>query len=127
MTLTWNYSLTADERANSNLLYRVKWFKFNSLSLLYTEIASYTIFDGESFNEPNHPRIVADRPIANDSATLVINDVQGSDEGLYKIEYRLLSGKINESGINLIVLGKLLFLYCEHHINVSLHLHSCYL
>ena len=105
MTLRWSYSLTAAEQANSNV-YNVKWFKFNSSSLVYTEIASYTVFGGATFNEPNEPHIVVGRPIASDSATLLINDVKRNDEGLYKIEYSLVSGKLNESEINLTVLGK---------------------
>ena len=106
MTLTWSYSLTAAEQASSDI-YIVKWLKFNSSSLVYTEIASYIIFGGENFNEPNEPHIVVGRPIASDSATLVINDVQRNDEGLYKIEYSLASGgKLNESEISLTVLGK---------------------
>ena len=114
MTLTWSYSLTAAEQANSNI-YIVKWLKFNSSSLVYTEIASYIIFGGESFHEPNQPHIVVGRPIASDSATLVINDVKRNDEGLYKIEYSLVSGKLNESEVNLTVLGKFLFLNYDHY------------
>ena len=114
MTLTWSYSLTAGEQANSNV-YNVKWFKFNSSSLLYTEIASYAIFGGENIIEPNEPHIVVGRPIASDSATLLINDVKRNDEGLYKIEYSLVSGKLNESEVNLTVLGKFLFLNYDHY------------
>ena len=114
MTLTWSYSLTAAEQANSNV-YNVKWSKFNYSSLLYTEIASFSIFGGTLFNEPNGPHIVVGRPIASDSATLLINDVKRNDEGLYKIEYSLASGKLNESEISLIVLGKFLFLNYDHY------------
>ena len=130
--LTWSYSLTAAEQANSNI-YVVKWVKFNSSSLVYTEIASYIIFGGENFNEPNEPHIVVGRPIASDSATLLINDVKRNDEGLYKIEYSLASGKLNESEISLTVLGKFLFLNYDHysmfvcctsfHCNQEIHAH----
>ena len=108
MTLTWSYSLTAAEQANSNL-YNVKWSKFNYSSLLYTAIASFSIFGGTFINEPNGPHIVVGRPIASDSATLVINDVKRNDEGLYKIEYSLSSGTLTESEVNLTVVGKFLF------------------
>ena len=109
MTLTWRYSLTAAEQANSNI-YSVFWFKFNSSSLVYTQIASYTIFNMQQIiGIPKEPRFVIGTPIASDSATLLINDVKRSDEGLYKIEYHLASGKINESEVNLTVSGTFLF------------------
>ena len=115
VALIWSYSLTAAEQANSDI-YNVKWFKFNSSSLLYTEIASYTIFNGaQFFGLPKDPRYVVGRPISSHSATLLINDVKRSDEGLYKIEYSLASGKRNESKVNLTVLGKFLFLNHDHH------------
>ena len=114
VALTWSYSLTAAEQANSNI-YNVKWSTFNYSSLLYTEIASFTVFGGTVFNEPNQPHIVVGRPIASDSATLLINDVKRNDEGLYKIEYHHVSGKLNESEVNLTVLGKFLFLNYDHY------------
>ena len=114
MALTWSYSLTAAEQANSNF-YSVKWYKYNSSSWLYTEIASYVVFNGrQSFTDPSDPRYAVGRPIASDSATLLINDAKRGDEGLYKIEYHLSSGKINESKVNLTVLGKFLFLNYDH-------------
>ena len=119
VALTWSYSLTAAEQANSNI-YNVKWSTFNHSSLLYTEIASYAIFGGTLFNEPNGPHIVVGRPIASDSATLLINDVKRNDEGLYKIEYSLVSGKLNESELNLTVLGK----FCGQ-LNL-IHVFCCY-
>lgn len=80
MTGTLSYSLTAAEKANSNI-YNVKWFKFNPSSWLCTEIASYTVFNGiQSFTDPSDPRYVVGRPIASDSATLPISDVKRSDE-----------------------------------------------
>ena len=117
MVLTWRYSLTADEQANSNA-YSVKWFKFNSSSLVYTEIASYTVFLGTQAIGPanKEPRYVVGTPIASDSTTLLIIDVKKSDEGLYKIEYHLVSGKINESEVNLTVLGKFLSLNYDQHL-----------
>ena len=120
MALKWSYSLTTEEQANSNS-YIVIWFKFNSSSWVYAEIASYTVFNGrESFGDPSDPRYAVGRPIASDSATLLINDVKsGSDESLYKIEYHLSSGKINESEVNLTVLGKCLFLICADNVYCS--------
>ena len=118
VALTWSYSLTAAEQADSNSPgYSVKWFKFNSSSLVYTEIASYTVFLGTQAIGPanKEPRYVVGTPIASDSATLLINDVKRSDEGLYKIEYHLASGKLNESAVNLTVLGRFLFLINYDH------------
>ena len=112
MALTWSYSLTADEQASSNSPgYIVKWFKFNSSRLAYIKIAHYTtISGGQFFGKPKDPRYVVGTPITSDSATLVINDVKRSDEGLYNIEYQFVTtGKLNESTINLTVLGKFLF------------------
>ena len=84
--------------------------------MVYTEVASYAVFGGTLFfSEPNKPHIVVGRPIASDLATLLINDVKRNDEGLYKIEYSLASGKLNESEISLIVLGKFLFLNYDHY------------
>ena len=80
VTGTWNYSFTAAEKANSNID-NVKWFKFNCSIWLYTEIASYTVFNGiQSFTDPSDPRYVVGRPIASDSATLLISDVKRSGE-----------------------------------------------
>ena len=122
MALTWSYSLTAEEQSNANF-YIVIWFKFNSSSWVYAEIASYTVInDRQSFTDPSDPRYAVGRPIASDSATLLINDVQsGSDESLYKIEYHLSSGKINESEVNLTVLGKCLFLICTDNVYCTVH------
>ena len=118
VALTWSYSLTAAEQADSNSPgYSVKWFKFNSSSLVYTEIVFLTIFLGSQAIGPanKEPRYVVGTPIASDSATLLINDVKRSDEGLYKIEYHLASGKLNESAVNLTVLGRFLFLINYDH------------
>ena len=126
VALTWSYSLTAGEQASSITPgYIVKWFKFNSSSLVHIEIASYSIIgDGQFFGKPKDPRYVVGTPIASDSATLLINDVTRSDEARYKIEYRLIStGKLNESEINLTVLGVFSFyMYIMIIINVCLHL-----
>ena len=116
MALTWSYTLTADEQASSNNAYSVKWFKFNSSSLAFTEVVFYNIFLGSQAIGPanKEPRYMVGTPIESDSATLLINDVKRSDEGLYKIEYRLVSGVLNESEVNLTVLGTFLFLHVYH-------------
>ena len=117
MALTWSYFLTA-EQANSNF-HNVIWLKFNSSSWVYTEVASYAVFNGrESFAVASDPRYVVGIPISSDSATLLINDVKRNDEGLYKIEYHLVTGKLNESEVNLTVLGKFLFLNDDHHLKL---------
>ena len=45
----------------------------------------------------------------------MINDVKTNDEGLYKIQYNLASGKLRESEVNLTVLGMILFLNYDPH------------
>ena len=107
VALTWSYSLTPAEQTSSDRLYSVEWFKFNLSISEYSKIASLTRFNGDfSFSEPNGPHIVVGQPVVLNSATLKINDVTINDEGLYKITYLLFSGKINESEVNLTVLGK---------------------
>ena len=58
-----------------------------------------------AYNEPHKPRIVVDR---TDPATLHINDVRREDEGTYKIEFKLQSGRnpIADHEVNLTVFGK---------------------
>ena len=105
--LTWSYSLTPAEQTSSDQLYSVEWFKFNLSISEYSKIASFNKFNGVfSFSQPNAPHIVVGQPVVLNSATLKINDVTINDEGLYKITYLLFSGKINESEVNLTVLGK---------------------
>ena len=107
VALTWSYSLTPAEQTSSDRLYSVEWLKFNLSISEYSKIASLTRFNGDfSFSEPNGPHIVVGQPVVLNSATLKINDVTINDEGLYKITYLLFSGKINESEVNLTVLGK---------------------
>ena len=107
MALTWSYSLTSAEQTSSDRFYSVEWFKFNLSISEYSKIASFNEFNGAvSFSQPNGPHIVVGQPVVLNSATLKINDVTTNDEGLYKIAYLLFSGKINESEVNLTVLGK---------------------
>ena len=131
MALTWRYSLTDAEQASSSSPgYGVKWCKFNFSSWVFTEVASYTVFFGTpSFGVSSDPRYEVGRPIASDSATLVINDVKTNDEGLYKIQYQFASGKVNESEANLTVLGVFLFLHVcyDYHSNyVCTYNNTCY-
>ena len=107
VALTWSYSLTPAEQTSSDQLYSVEWFKFNLSISEYFKIAAFNKFNGVlSFSQPNAPHIVVGQPVVLNSATLKINDVTINDEGLYKITYLLFSGKINESEVNLTVLGK---------------------
>ena len=107
MALKWSYSLTPAEQTSSDRFYGIEWFKFNLSISEYSKIASFFEFNGAvSFSQPNGPHIVVGQPVVLNSATLKISDVTVNDEGLYKIAYLLFSGKINESEVNLTVLGK---------------------
>ena len=88
MSLTWNYTLTADEQTASNSFFKVTWKKFNLGTSSFDELAFYLKFAGSSpfFNEPNAPRIVIDRSTGTSSATLQFMDVRLEDERIYKIE-----------------------------------------
>ena len=106
MSLTWNYTLAADEQTASQTFFKVAWRKFN------LEFASFIKFTGSNplFNEPNSPRIVIDRSIGDSSATLQFVDVRLEDEGIYKIEVSVTfpgTATIAEQEFNLTVLGKL--------------------
>ena len=88
MSLTWSYSLTADEQTKSQLFFKVTWRKFSSSSSSFDEIASFNIISAASPShfEPNAPHIVIDRASGVNSFTLQINGVTTDDEGRYKIE-----------------------------------------
>ena len=88
MSLTWNYTLTADEQTASQTFFKVTWRKLNLGISSFDVFASYVIFTGSTpaVSEPNAPRIVVDRPIGTSSATLQFKDVRLEDEGIYKIE-----------------------------------------
>ena len=86
-SLIWEFTLTADEKAKSDLFHFVKWHKFNQSSLDYDLVAGKTFvkaFGSTAYDEPMEPRMVIDR---NRQATLLINNVRREDEGTYKIEY----------------------------------------
>ncbi|KAJ7323115.1 hypothetical protein OS493_032401 [Desmophyllum pertusum] len=106
-SLTWNYSLTADELLKSQTYYNIKWTRLTQSSSDYNTIGlkGFSIdFNQISYNEPHTPRIVVDR---HDPATLHINDVRREDEGTYKIEFKLQLGgnPIADHEVNLTVLG----------------------
>ena len=108
-SLTWNYTLTADEQTKSQTLYLIKWKKFNPPSSDYVLIGSITFLSTigrPSYDEPRAPHIEISK---QDPATLLINNVRTEDEGTYKIEYSLeLDGTVlADHEVNVTVLGKL--------------------
>ena len=109
-SLIWEFTLTADEQAKSDLFYFVKWHKFNQSSLEYVLVGGKTFvkaFGLISYNEPMDPRIKVDR---NHQATLLINNVRKEDEGTYKIEYsvQLDATLLAYQEFNITVSGKVL-------------------
>ena len=88
MSLTWNYTLTADEQTASQTFFKITWRKFNLGTSSFHEFASYLKITGTNplFTEPNAPRILVDRSIGTSSASLQFKDVRLKDEGIYKIE-----------------------------------------
>ena len=111
MSLTWNYTLTADEQIASQTFFKVTWRKFNFGTSSFDEFASYLKFTGSNptFSEPNAPRIVVDRSISTSSALLQFKDVRLEDEGIYKIEVSVTFpgvATIAEQLFNLTVKGR---------------------
>ena len=88
MSLTWNYTLTANEQTASQTFFKVTWRKFNLGTSSFAEFASYLKIIGSNpvIFDPDAPRIVVDRSIGTSSATLRFRDVRLEDEGIYKIE-----------------------------------------
>ena len=108
-SLTWNYTLTADEQAKSQSLYTIKWKKCTSSSSDYVLIGSKTFLSSIGvplYQEPSAPHINIDK---NDPATLLINNVRREDEGTYKIEYSVVAdgAVLADHEVNVTVLGKL--------------------
>ena len=108
-SLTWNYTLTADEQTKSQTLYLIKWKKSNPSSSDYVVIGSITFLSAigrPTYDEPKTPHIKISR---NNPATLLINNVTTEDEGTFKIEYSLeLDGTVlADHEVNVTVLGKL--------------------
>ena len=111
MSLTWNYTLTADEQTASQTFFKVTWRKLNLGTSTFDEFASYLKIFGNypTFSEPNAPRIVVDRSISTSSALLQFKDVSLEDEGIYKIEVSVTfpgAATIAEQEFNLTVVGK---------------------
>ena len=114
MSLTWNYTLTADEQTDSQTFFKVTWRKFNLGISSFDEFAHYLKITGSSpsFNEPNAPRIVVDRSIGTSSAKLQFKDIRLEDEGIYKMEVSVKfpgTPTIAEHEFNLSVVGKFCF------------------
>ena len=110
MSLTWNYTLTADEQTASQTFFKVTWRKFNLGTSSFDDFASYLkiIGNNPSFSEPNAPRIVVDRSISTSSALLQFKDFRLEDEGIYKIEVSVTfpGATIAEQLFNLTVKGR---------------------
>ena len=109
-SLTWKFTLTADEQTKNDLFNFVKWLKFNQSSLDYDVVALKTfvkVVGSTAYDEPMAPHITIDR---NRQATLLINNVRREDEGTYKIEYSVeFDGKLLAyQEFNVSVLGKVL-------------------
>ena len=86
-SLIWEFTLTADEQAKSDLFHFVKWHKFNQSRLDYDLVGGKSFiksFGITTYEQPMAPHIMVDR---NRQATLHINNVKREDEGTYKIEY----------------------------------------
>ncbi|XP_022793673.1 hemicentin-1-like [Stylophora pistillata] len=87
LSLTWKFTLTADEQTKSQTFHFIRWTKFNEASSNYDLIGGTAFLKAtgsRSFAKPSAPHIKIDR---NDQATLLINNVRTEDEGTYKIEY----------------------------------------
>lgn len=111
MSLTWNYTLTANEQTASQTFFKVTWRQFNLGTSSFDELASYVKFIGSNptFFEPNAPRVVVDRSIGTSSASLEFNDVRLEYEGIYKIEVSVrFPGTVTvaEQEVNFTVMGK---------------------
>ena len=107
-SLTWNYTLTADEQTKSQTFYIIRWKKFTSSSSDYVLIGSKTFLSAvgtPSYSEPSAPHIEIDK---NYPATLLINKVRREDQGTYKIEYSVQfdGAVLADHEVNVTVLGK---------------------
>ena len=109
-SLIWEFTLTADEQAKKDLLYFLKWHKFNPSRLEYDLVGAksyFKSFGSTAYDEPMAPHIKVDR---NRQATLLIYNVRREDEGSYKIEYSVeLDGTLLAyQEFNVTVSGKIL-------------------
>ncbi|KAJ7350131.1 hypothetical protein OS493_038332 [Desmophyllum pertusum] len=111
VSLTWNYSLAADELLMTQTYFTIIWTRLTQSSSAYNIIGSKFFITGVvivgqlGHTEPQGPHIVVDK---NDPATLHIKDVRREDEGTYRIEFTLGSfgNIIADRKVNLTVLGK---------------------
>ena len=111
MSLTWNYTLTADEQTASQTFFKITWRKLNLGISSFDEFASYLKITGTSplFTEPNAPRIVVDTSTGTSSASLQFKNVRLEDEGIYKIDISVTfpgTAVVAEQEFNLTVVGK---------------------
>ena len=109
MSLTWNFTLTADELTKSNTYFLIKWSKFNPSSSSYDQIAFRikTVGLPPGYTE-DAPHIVVDRATGVNSATLHINDIRIDNVGTYKIEISIEfpgTATVADHEVNLTVLG----------------------
>ena len=122
-TLTWRYSLSADEQTKSDTYFFIAWEKFNRSTSNYDRIAfrSKAVRQNPVYEEPSAPHIVIDRATGTSFASLHINDVVTDDEGIYKIQISVVfpgAVFIAKQEVNVTVLGKfnfppfILFIYC---------------
>lgn len=107
ISLTWKFTLTADEQTKSQTFHFIRWTKFNEASSNYDLIGGTVFLKGtgsRGYAEPGAPHIKIDR---NDQATLLINNVRTEDEGTYKIEYGVqINGTLLANHeVNVTVLG----------------------
>ena len=114
MSLTWRYSLTADELTKSNTFLLIKWSKFNLSSSTYNQFAvrSKILNQAATYFEPSAPRIVIDRATGTNFASLEIDNVRLEDEGSYKFEISVeFPGTViaTHDVVNLTVSGKQIF------------------
>ena len=111
VSLTWNYTLTANEQTASQTFFKVTWRKFNLGTSSFDEFASYLKITGSNptIFKPDASRIVVDISIGTSSALLQFKDVRLKDEGIYKIEVSVTfpgAPTIAEQEFNLTVVGK---------------------
>ena len=113
-TLTWRYSLSADEQTKSDTYFFIAWGKFNRSTSNYDRIALRvkTVGQNPLYDEPSAPHIVIDRATGTSFASLQINDVVIDDGGIYKIQISVVfpgTAFIAEQEVNVTVLGKFNF------------------
>ena len=111
VSLSWSYTLTADEQTKSDTYFKVQWTKFNPSSSSYAELFSFSITLGAApqFSYPSDPRIVPDSASGRSSSGCKITGVKTDDEGIYKIAISVVFPGFSFVAVqefNLTVLGK---------------------